>query len=99
VGLSWAAAAIEKLAKGEATTVTPRGHSMKPRVESGQMVALRPLKPGEPQKGDVVLVKINGRVYLHKVLSRDGDRVQIGNNRGRVNGWTTTAHVYGRALI
>ena len=81
------------------TTVSPRGNSMTPRIESGQLVAVRPLKEGEPSKGDVVLAKVNGRVYLHKVTARDGNRVQIGNNRGRINGWTDISNVYGRALV
>lgn len=97
--MSWANAAIGQLQKGEQANVTPHGNSMTPRVVSGQTVTLAPLKAGEPKKGDVVLAKVNGRVYLHKVTAVKGSRVQISNNHGHVNGWTALTNVYGRALI
>ena len=97
--MRWATAAIAALEKGEDTTVQPHGDSMTPRVKSGQVVAVAPLKAGEPAKGDVVLAKVNGRVYLHKVTARQGARVQIGNNHGHINGWTSLSNVYGKALV
>jgi hypothetical protein len=47
--------------------------------------------------GDIVLVRVAGTTYLHLVsaVNAEAGRVQISNNRGRVNGWTSFARVYG----
>ncbi|NUR64902.1 MAG: S26 family signal peptidase, partial [Streptomyces sp.] len=47
--------------------------------------------------GDIVLARVAGTVYLHLVSSVDlaRKRVQISNNRGRVNGWTSHDRVFG----
>ena len=50
----------------------------------------------ELEAGDIVLCKVNGSQYLHLVKAIQGDRVQIGNNRGRVNGWTSRQQVFGK---
>jgi hypothetical protein len=34
---------------------------------------------------------------LHLVSAVDGDRVQISNNKGRVNGWVNKAAIHGVA--
>lgn len=73
---------------------------MRPWVESGATVTLEPVALGELEVGDVVLCRVAGNVYLHLVTALPGAgddrRVQIGNNRGRINGWTKA--VYGRAV-
>lgn len=38
-----------------------------------------------------------GFVYLHLITALEKERVQIGNNHGRINGWTPKSNVYGRA--
>src|SRR5438128_8306752 len=35
----------------------------------------------------IVLRKVKGFQYLHLIRAAQGKRFQIGNNRGRVNGW------------
>ena len=35
-------------------------------------------------------------VYLHLITALEKERVQIGNNHGRINGWTQKTNVYGR---
>ena len=40
--------------------------------------------------------KVNGRHYLHLVKAIQGRRIQIGNNRGRVNGWVGESGIYGK---
>jgi hypothetical protein len=97
--MSWAAAAIARLERGEGTTVRPRGHSMAGRVEDGETVTLAPLAGRAIEVGDVVLVRVRGRVYLHLVKAVQGDRVLIGNNRGGTNGWVNRAAVYGIAVL
>lgn len=68
---------------------------MQGRVESGQLVTLEP--PTHPvKKGCVVLCKVGGAQYLHLVVAVGADgRYQIGNNKGRINGWCTPSQVYG----
>ena len=93
--MSWADKAIEALGRGETVTVRPRGNSMRPRIISGQSVTLSPLTAGRPRVGDVVLVRVGGSIYLHLVRAIDGERYQIANNRGKINGWATRRAVYG----
>ena len=50
--------------------------------------------------GDIVLFRVDGNVFLHLVKAveaeDDARRVLIGNNRGKVNGWTKV--VYGKVV-
>ena len=70
---------------------------MAPRVRSGATCELEPVTDAEMlRRGDVVLVKVKGTVYLHLITALEKERVQIGNNHGRINGWTPKANVYGR---
>jgi len=41
---------------------------------------------------------VNGRQYLHLVRATQGRRFQIGNNRGRINGWISANAIYGRCV-
>ena len=69
---------------------------MVPLVKSGDLCRLRPFEDGEfPSKGDIVLVRCNGRDYLHLVKAVQGERCQIGNNRGHINGWVGKNALYG----
>lgn len=94
--MSWADAAIAKLLAGGEAKIRPRGNSMTPRIHSGDRVTLRSAGVGDVEKGEVVLARVHGIVYLHYVLAKEEDRVQIGNARGRINGWTRT--VYGKVV-
>jgi hypothetical protein len=93
--VGWASAYIEKLLRGESVQFRPRGNSMSGKIESGQLVAVTPLAERTPQIGDIVLCKVNGAQYLHLVKAASGDRFQIGNNRGRINGWTSRRNIFG----
>ena len=61
-------------------------------INSGDLVTIEPCKT-PPVKGDVVLSKVKGNVYLHFVYAVDVGRYQIGNSKNHINGWTRT--VYG----
>lgn len=87
---------IERLGKGEHVTLNPSGNSMVPRIKSKQSITLAPID--RIQVGDVVLAKVNGRFYIHLLSAIEGDRIQISNNHGHVNGWTKRDRVYGRVL-
>lgn len=40
-----------------------------------------------PAKGDAVLCKVRGNVYVHLVKAVRGREYLIGNNVGGINGW------------
>ena len=96
--MSWQAQARDALGRGHSVTVRPRGHSMTPRITSGARVTLEPVEdPDTLRVGDVVFYKVRGVWYLHRISAIQGDRVQIANQRGRVNGWAGRRAVLGRA--
>ena len=94
--MGWAAPYIEKLKLGETVSFRPRGHSMKGKIQSGQLCTVKPIENIEKlQKGDIVLCKVNGNEYLHLIKAIQGPRFQIGNNRGRINGWISANSIIG----
>src|SRR4028118_1535328 len=95
--MNWATFAKEALRRGETVQVRPRGHSMKGKVNDGDLVTLEPCDPKTLAVGDVVLVRVRGTDYLHLIKATDGERFQIGNNRGGINGWVRAGSVYGKA--
>lgn len=96
--MGWATAAIERLKLGEVVQLRPRGHSMRGKVESGQLVTVSPDKDALAA-GDIVLCKVKGQQYLHliKAINSQG-RYLIGNNRGGTNGWIGLDQIFGRAI-
>lgn len=95
--MGWASHYIEKLQSGETVSFRPRGGSMKGKVESGQLVTVVPVDRAL-EEGDIVLCRVGGNEYLHLVKAIDGDRHQIGNNRGGINGWVTRTSIFGRCV-
>lgn len=99
IAMSWALHAKDKLKKGENAVITPHGNSMHPRIESGATVELAPITDKtEVRIGDVVLVHVGGKDYLHLVKAMRGNQFQIGNNKGHINGWVTLNSIYGVAI-
>jgi len=96
--MGWADFAKEALRKGETIQVRPRGHSMKGKVNDGDIVTLEPVRPEELAVGDIVLVRVHGNDYLHLIKAIDGARFQIGNNRGGINGWVGVNGLFGKAI-
>jgi len=70
---------------------------MRGKIESEQLVTVEPL-PADPQVGDIVLCRVRGNDYLHLVKAVDGERFQIGNNRGHINGWVSRNSIFGRCV-
>jgi hypothetical protein len=95
--MSWAKFAIEALGRKETVQIRPRGNSMSGKVDDGDLVTLEPCLI-DVEVGDVVLVRVSGRDYLHLVKAKVGKRFQIGNNRGRINGWVGQQAIYGKAI-
>jgi SOS-response transcriptional repressor LexA len=97
--MGWATPYIQKLKNGETVSFRPRGHSMKGKIESGQLCTVEPVQEfANLQTGDIVLCKVNGREYLHLIKAIQGSRFQIGNNRGLINGWIGTNSIYGKCI-
>ncbi|MBX7170096.1 MAG: hypothetical protein K1X72_03995 [Pyrinomonadaceae bacterium] len=97
--MGWATPYITKLKLGETVTFRPRGHSMKGKIESGQLCTVEPIEDFDSlEKEDIVLCKVNGNEYLHLIKAIQGKRFQIGNNRGRINGWVTANQIFGKCV-
>lgn len=97
--MSWATPYIAKLKLGETVSFRPRGNSMQGKIESGQLCTVEPIEDYESlEKGDIVLCKVNGSQYLHLIKAINGKRFQIGNNRGRINGWITANQIFGKCV-
>ncbi|MFE7560578.1 S26 family signal peptidase [Kitasatospora sp. NPDC057500] len=89
-----------RVAGGATVEFRPSGSSMVPLIRSRQPVVVAPVDPTKLELGDIVLARVAGAVYLHLVSAVDPARrrVQISNNRGRVNGWTSHDRVFGICL-
>jgi SOS-response transcriptional repressor LexA len=96
--MGWATVYIAMLQQGETVKFRPKGNSMTGLINSGDLVTVAPRLDRHPEKGDIVLCKVMGNQYLHLVKAVDGKRIQIGNNHGRINGWTSLAQIYGYCI-
>lgn len=95
--MSWASKYIEALKSGNEIKFRPRGNSMVGKIDSGDLCTLIPITT-PLEVGDIVLCKVNGNQYLHLIKAIQGDRYQIGNNRGIINGWTNINSIYGKCI-
>ena len=96
--MCWATQYIEKLKAGETVSFRPRGNSMTGKIESGQLCTVEPVDHESLQVGDIVLCKVKGHEYLHLIKAIQGERFQIGNNRGRINGWISAGSIFGKCV-
>ena len=66
------------------------------KISSGQLCTVEPIEDhGRLRPGDIVLCKVNGSQYLHLIKAVRGEQFQIGNNRGKINGWVSSTQVFG----
>lgn len=86
---------IERLQNGETIEFRPKGNSMNPKIKSGQLCTIKALKEQVIKKGDIVYCRVKGNQYLHLVSAIKGDRYQISNNKGHVNGWIGINQIFG----
>jgi hypothetical protein len=96
--MGWASGYIVRLQAGETVSFRPRGNSMSPRIESGQLCTVAPVDVASLRPGDIVLCKVRGTEYLHLVKAIRGERFQIGNNRGFINGWIGGSSIFGKLI-
>lgn len=85
---------IERINNGEIVEIRPSGQSMTPVIRSKDLVRLEAVDTSTLALDDVVLARVKGRYFLHKITAIDGDRIQISNNHGHVNGWTYRDKVF-----
>ena len=96
--MGWAVRHIAKLKEGEDVSFRPRGNSMQPKIKSGQLCTVSPVDVSTLEVGDIVLCKVKGNEYLHLVKAIQGERFQIGKNRGHINGWIYANGIFGRLI-
>jgi hypothetical protein len=96
--VGWVNVARKGLAEGRTVEVRPIGGSMRGRIESGRLVTLAPVNPGEVEADDVVLVAWKGSFLLHLVKEVRDSKLLIGNNLGKENGWVEASAVLGRVV-
>jgi hypothetical protein len=97
--MGWASGHIERLKRGETVTFRPRGGSMAGRIESGQLCTVEPVADHAMLRvDDIVLCKVHGAEYLHLIKAIQGQRFQIGNNKGYINGWIGPNSIFGRCV-
>lgn len=96
--MTWVSEALEALQQGRSARVRPLGGSMRGRIESGQLVTIAPAGASQVAVGDAVFLRWKGGYLLHLIVEHRGDRVLIGNNIGRINGWAPAAAVLGRVV-
>ncbi|MEL6810454.1 MAG: phage repressor protein [Bacteroidota bacterium] len=88
---------IQKLMNGETIISKEPGNSMLPILHSKQPVRLVPVRWEDCEKGDIVYCKVRGNCFTHLVKGKNDKRgLLIGNNHGRINGWTK--NVYGKVV-
>ena len=96
--MSWATYYIQKLKNGETVSFRPRGNSMAGRIKSGQLCTVSS-DISCLNVGDIVLCHVKGNDYLHLIKAINSGRYQIGNNKGRINGWIGIHSIFGKLIL
>lgn len=60
---------------------------MRGRIESGQLVTLKPVHYDEVEADDVIFICWKGNYLLHLLVEKKGRQLLTGNNLGKINGW------------
>lgn len=94
--MSWANKAIQDLKDGKLATVRPHGNSMRPKINSGDLVTISPLD--NYKKGDIVLAKVGSCYYIHLIKAVKGGTYCIANNKEHINGWVGKNCIYGKVI-
>jgi len=87
--------AQQRLIAGETIKIKTSGNSMSGKIDNGSFVTIEPIEDRVLKKKDVVLSKVNGRLYLHLITGVRENSYQISNNHGYVNGWALKKNVFG----
>lgn len=91
---------VKKLQSGEAVQFRPKGNSMKPRINSGELITVIPITPDVIlADNDVVLCRVSGNYYVHLIKAIKDvpeKRYLIGNNKKWINGWIGINNIFGK---
>lgn len=89
--------AIEVIQKEGRCLIQGFGGSMEPLLHSGDVFVFEAVREDTKLKvGDIVFCRVNGNLCLHKITALAGNTYKIGNNKGKINGWTTRKQIYGK---
>lgn len=88
-----------KLREDHTCLVQGFGQSMTPILKSGQVCRVSSVT-GDTilKKNDIVLCRVKGHVYLHKITAIKASRYQISNNHKHVNGWIGRENIFGKCI-
>jgi hypothetical protein len=91
------------LQRGQTISYRSSGWSLYPRVHSNDLCTFKPVRSTrEVEEGDIVFCEVQpgNRFYSHSVLTKyvgQGEwQFEIGNKRGRSNGWCKMEQIYGK---
>jgi len=91
----------KQLEDGKTAQFRPKGNSMQPKIESGQLVTISPDK-SDIKKHDIVFCRVKGNYYVHLVQTvtkkLGGERYQIGNNKNHTNGTIGIDNIFGKVV-
>lgn len=76
----------------------PVGGSMRGRIESGQLVTLKPALYDDVEAEDVIFIRWKGNYLLHPLLEKKDQELLIGNNIGKINGWIPADALIAKAI-
>jgi len=98
--MGWAKQYIEALSENKSISFRPHGNSMSGKIESGNLCTLNPVDDTGLNIGDIVLCRVNGSEYLHLIKAKNEkqERYQIGNNKGKINGWVKKSAIFGKCV-
>jgi len=88
---------IDLLRSGRAVRFVAKGHSMVPAIRSGDQLTVVPLPLHEARIGDVLACVVEGRLVVHRLVSRGGDGACVlrGDTASACDPPLTSAHVLG----
>lgn len=96
--MGWVNDILKELKEGKNAQVRPFGGSMRGKIESGQLVTIKPTNHLDINVGDVVFVKWKNSYLLHLVKEIKEDQILIGNNLGKINGWVLGKDIIGKVI-
>lgn len=97
--MSWVKKTLDAIKKKQDVQVRPHGGSMRGRIESGQLVTIQPAGIDDIQVNDIVFVRWRGNYLLHIAKEISEERVLIGINVGKINGWVKGEDVLGKVTV
>ena len=97
----------DDLMAGKTVSFRPKGHSMEPKISSGDLITVEPFTEKDysvpvAEKGDIVFCRVGRNYYVHlvqRVSQKLTDcRYQIGNNKNHTNGTIGRSNMFGKVV-